>query len=61
MVAAHAARITRLRKIEAFLLAKADEFERRGLDDDAAEFRAFADAPADPPTDWTGIDPPAAT
>lgn len=57
MTVAHAERITRLREIEAFLLAKAFEFERRGLDDDAADFRRFVDLPAEPETDWTGIEP----
>lgn len=56
MTVAHAERITRLRAVEAFLIAKADELEGRGLHADAAELRAMANQPPDPPVDWTGIE-----
>lgn len=53
-VAAYAQRLHRIRKLEAFILSKADGLESAGKLPEAAEYRATAGADTSE-TDWSGI------
>lgn len=54
-VAAYTRRLHRVRNLEAFILAKADELENAGRLSEAAAYRTAAGQDATVEPDWTGI------
>jgi len=54
-VAAYARRLDRIRRLEAFILSKADELEHAGRLPEAAEYRQAAGQFGTTEPDWTGI------